>query len=141
MYKPLTDQQWQQIEPLFPKVLKRGRGKPHTSWRIVVNSILMVFLAQEKWSAIPISPEFATKSVSHRWFAIWDKNGFLNELLKAYQAACQGGVELTVPPRRKRVPKSAKVDFSITVEDDSSLMDEMPAYAVPQEAERQEISV
>jgi transposase len=125
MYQTLTDQQWQQIEPLFPKVEKRGRGKPHTSWRTVVNSILMVFLTQEKWSAIPLSPEFAKKSVAHRWFGIWDKNGFLAKLLEAYRAACQGEIKLIVPPRRVRVSKKI----------------EQPEFSVMTEHEYEEVSV
>src|SRR3989344_7749015 len=104
-YEPLTNQQWQEIETLFPKPVKRGRGKPHTPWRSVVNSILMVLLSKEKWNAIPKSPEFATKSASHRWFAIWDKNGFLTELLAAYKAICTQNPEMVVPPRRNRLSK------------------------------------
>ncbi len=105
-YQALTDTQWLEIEPLFPKIIKRGRGKPHTPWRNVANSILMVLLTKEKWSAIPKSDEFATKSASHRWFTIWDKNGFLNDLLNAYKAVCSHEADMVAPPRRNRIPKS-----------------------------------
>ena len=134
-YEPLTDQQWEAFASLFPKPLKRGRGKPHTAWRIVVNSILMVLLRKEKWSAVPKTPEFATKSASHRWFAIWDKSGFLNELLQAYKAACQSDAEMIAPPRRNRLPKSAYAQISLDVEEDASeepLMEPAAAFAVPQ---------
>ena len=86
-YEPLTDREWELLESLFPKPVKRGRGKPHTPWRNVVNSILMVLIGRVKWSSIPKTDAFATKSASHRWFAIWDKSGFLEELVKAYKAA------------------------------------------------------
>jgi len=84
-YAPLTDSEWQQLEPLFSKSLKRGRGKPHAPWRNVINSIFTVLVTGTKWDLIPKSEEFSTKSVSHRWFALWSKSGFLDELTRAYQ--------------------------------------------------------
>lgn len=108
-YEPLTDAQWQTLEPLFPCPVKRSRGKPHTSWRFVVNSILFVLITTSKWSALPKHPEFATKSAAHRWFAIWDKSGFLNEILTTYRSLESAASEIKLPPRRNRLPASAKL--------------------------------
>jgi transposase len=119
-YEPLTDSQWQLLEPLFPKPLKRGRGKPHTPWRFVVNSILMVLVSQVKWSSIPKSPEFATKSASHRWFVLWDKSGFLKELVEAYKAAIRQEAEVVHPPRRQRLSKSAYQQLALQVSEEPS---------------------
>lgn len=116
-FTTLTDLQWQLLEPLFPKPLKRSRGKPHTSWRLVVNSILFVLLNASKWGALPKDGvHYATKSAAHRWFAIWDKNGFLKELLDTYRNMASIASNINLPPRRNRLPasvKAAKLNLSM----------------------------
>jgi transposase len=74
----LTDLQWQRIETLFPKPEKRGRGKPHTPWRSVVNTVLFVTKTNCKWSQVPQGPEWASKSAAHRYFKLWKETGLLN---------------------------------------------------------------
>lgn len=108
-YEPLTDLQWQILEPLFPTPAKRSRGKPHTPWRSVVNSILLVLFSGIKWGALPKDPAFATKSASHRWFSIWEKNGFLNELIKTYKSLGSIAAEIKLPPRRNRLPAAKRM--------------------------------
>lgn len=130
-FQPLNDQQWAQLEPLFPEPAKRGRGKPHASWRTVVNAILLVLISGEKWGAIPVSPEYSTKSVAHRWFAIWDKDGFLETLLKAYRDAVRQQVAITVPPRRKREKKVKHTTLDREVASEESFDEEF----IPQEDE------
>lgn len=105
-YEKLTDLQWQALESLFPKIEKRGRGKPHTPWRSVLNSILFVLRTKTKWEALPKEEGFASKSASHRWFKIWKKNGFLHQILHKLEelSLLEKGIEL--PPSRNRLPKS-----------------------------------
>lgn len=107
-YAPLTDLQWQLLEPFFPVPAKRSRGKPHTSWRFVVNSIFFVLFTGEKWGTLPKDPQFATKSAAHRWFSIWEKSGFLKELVQTYQNITSIAADIRIPPRRNRLPASAK---------------------------------
>jgi transposase len=103
-FQPITDNQWEQIDPLFVKEVKRSRGKPHAPWRNVLNSILFVLLTGNKWSALPLDPSYAPKSVAHRWFAIWDKNGFLQTLIHAYRGKVEQDVKILSPRRRNRLP-------------------------------------
>ncbi len=103
-YEPLTDLQWQLLEPLFPKPAKRSRGKPHTPWRSVVNSIFFVLFTGQKWGMLPKDSAYATKSAAHRWFARWEKDGFLTQILNTYKSASQMGADITVPKRRNRLP-------------------------------------
>lgn len=103
-YEPLTDLQWQLLESHFPTPSKRGRGKPHTPWRGVLNSILWVIVTKGKWTAIPKEEAYASKSAAHRWFAVWEKSGKLKEILDAYKSLgtiCEGDL----PSRRNRGPK------------------------------------
>ena len=119
-YEPLTDLQWQLLEPLFPKPAKRSRGKPHTPWRSVVNSVFFVLFTGQKWGMLPKDPAFATKSAAHRWFVVWEKNGFLKELLETHKSVTQMGADITIPKRRNRLPASAKQDLLPPVSADAS---------------------
>jgi len=107
-YEPITDLQWQLLEPLFPNPVKRSRGKPHTPWRAVVNSIFYVLFTGLKWGSLPKDAAFATKSAAHRWFVLWDKNGFLKELVSKFQSMAQLGANIKLPRRRNRLPAAAK---------------------------------
>ena len=109
----LTDEQWQLLEPLFPAPIKRGRGKPHAPWRVVVDSILWVLLTGLKWDALPKHPLFSTKSVAHRWFVLWEKSGFLREVLATHQGLNEGAVKL--PRRRNRLPAAKKDELLETL--------------------------
>ena len=104
-FQPLTDSQWMQLEQLFPKLIKRSRGKPHTAWRSVVNSIFLILYMKIKWGAIPSTPDFATKSAAHRWFVRWEKNGFLTQLVNQFESLSQIKPEIFSPSRRQRKPK------------------------------------
>lgn len=108
MYNPITDEQWALLEPLFVEPAKRGRGKPHLSWRLVLNSIFFVLFTGSKWAMLPKTPEFASKSASHRWYLIWDKNGFLQQILEAMKGFNHNiGAAMKFPPKRQRRPRVA----------------------------------
>ncbi len=104
-YEPLTDVQWNHLESLFPKPVKRGRGKPHTPWRAVLNSILFVLMTGAKWGALPKTPDFASKSASHRWFILWDKDGKLDQILSLLNGLAETSAQLTFPARRQKLPR------------------------------------
>ena len=105
-YQPLTDLQWHVLDPLFPTPSKRGRGKPHTSWRKVLNSILYVLSTKSNWEALPKEEEFASKSASHRWYKVWKKDGSLEQILLKLQDLSMLASELKFPSTRTRPPKS-----------------------------------
>lgn len=106
MYEPLTDLQWQMLEPFFPTPVKRSRGKPHTPWRSVVNSILFVLFTGKKWDSLPNTPEFASKSAAHRWFKIWKASGLLDQVLNKLSELSGMVASLTFPRTRHRLPKA-----------------------------------
>lgn len=99
-FSVLTDAQWKIVQDLFPNPAKRTRGKPHCSWRTVLNSILWVLSNGSKWGALKRSPDFASKSSAHRWFVLWEKTGFLSDLLETLQAESE--VSISYPKRRQR---------------------------------------
>lgn len=113
MKEPLTDLQWQILEPLFPKPIKRGRGKPHTAWRKVINSILFVLSTGAKWEALPKSDHYASKSASHRWFKVWKTNGFLDEVLNKLQDLSMLASEIKFPSTRMRQPKAQTQEMAM----------------------------
>ncbi len=93
-FHPLTDLQWQLLEPLFPSLEKRGRGKPHTPWRAVVNTVLYVHFTDSKWANTPIGPEWASKSSAHRWMIQWKKNGLFEQVLASMKSMEQMASEI-----------------------------------------------
>lgn len=132
-YESINDIEWEQLAHLFPEPAKRGRGKPHTPWRTVVNAIFFVLLGRQKWHMIPLSPEFATRSVAHRWFSIWEKSGFLETLYKAHQTATGRTMQMTPPPRRQRSPKAKEPSLVLELDIDASLLVEpMATWAQPE---------
>lgn len=105
LFEPLTDLQWQVLQALFPTPAKRTRGKPHTPWRSVVNSILYVLFTGVKWEALPKTPEYSSKSAAHRWFKIWKANGKLDQVLTKLNELSVMVTSLSFPPTRRRLPK------------------------------------
>jgi transposase len=77
----LTDNQWRLIKGFFPEPLKREKGKPHTPWRAVVNTILWVLTTGSRWCDVPTGKQWASRSASHRWLGCWKENGCLEHLL------------------------------------------------------------
>lgn len=110
-YQPLTDLQWEQLQPIFP-LPRPKKGKPHTPWRAVLNSILIVLIGKIKWTSIPNTPEYASKSASHRWYLRWKKEGLLDRLLDAVKTLSNLTDEIPLPPRRNRLPKTASMAIS-----------------------------
>lgn len=52
-FEGLTDAQWLMIEPLLPAdPKKRGKGHPHTPWRLVCNTILWVLITGSRDGAM-----------------------------------------------------------------------------------------
>jgi transposase len=98
-FEPLTDALWERLSPLFPTPVKRGRGKPHSPWRAVVNSVLFVLLSKAKWGSWPKTEEFSSKSAAHRWFLEWDRNGLLTQVLAIVKEA-HPECEVATPQRR-----------------------------------------
>jgi len=51
----LTDEQWEILEPLIPKLPRRadGRGRPLSDLREVLNGILWIFRTGEPWNNMP----------------------------------------------------------------------------------------
>jgi transposase len=102
-FEPITDLQWQLIEPLFEKIILRKGGKTHAPWRAVVNSILLILYSRVKWTAIPNDPSFASKSVAHRWYKKWKDSGFLYEILSQLESHSPVFSKIAMPPERIRV--------------------------------------
>ena len=111
-FEGLTDLQWQMVEPLFEAPIKRGRGKPHTPWRSVLNSILFVLKRGKKWDALPKTPDFASKSAAHRWYKVWKDNGFLDTVVSKLSELSNLASELRFPATRHRLPKQPMMNLS-----------------------------
>ncbi|HEY2811373.1 MAG TPA: transposase, partial [Rhabdochlamydiaceae bacterium] len=81
-FNGLTDNQWRLIKGFFPEPVKREKGKPHTPWRIVANTILWILTTGSRWCDVPIGTQWASRSASHRWLGYWKETGRLRQLLE-----------------------------------------------------------
>lgn len=81
-FSPITEVQWERLKGWFPQPLKRGRGKPPTSFRKVLNSILYIHFTGSKWEFIPRGEEWSSKSAAHRWMKIWQESGLLERVIE-----------------------------------------------------------
>lgn len=78
----LTDAQWRLLEPLLPKdPPKRQKGKPHTPWRNICNSLFWILITGSRWCDLPEGPNWGSRSATHRWLGQWQENGTLDKLL------------------------------------------------------------
>lgn len=77
-FEGLSTEQWSLIEPLLPSRYApgtRGPGKPPTSFRNILNTILWMLFNGAKWKDIPRGPQWAPRSTSHRWLGTWERDG------------------------------------------------------------------
>lgn len=84
-FEGLTDEQWRFFEPQFTRAYEpgiRGPGMPPTNFRTVLNTILWVLFNGAKWNSVPIGPQWAPRSTSHRWLGIWTTDGTWERLGK-----------------------------------------------------------
>jgi transposase len=87
----LTDQQWQQLQPLLPPQ-KPTTGRPAKNHRTIINGILWVLRTGAPWRDLPecYGP---WPTVASRFYR-WRKDGLWDRLLRAVQqqANIQGKV-------------------------------------------------
>ena len=78
----LSDEQWEILEPLMPEEPpRRLKGKLHTPWIKVCNSIFWVMITGARWVDLPTGEKWASKSAAHRWLGVWQENGTLEKIL------------------------------------------------------------
>lgn len=83
-FEGLTDVQWDVLKPLMPPdPIKRGKGKPHTPWRKICNTIFWVLITGARWVDVPTGHQWGSRSASHRWLGVWQADGTLDKLLKS----------------------------------------------------------
>lgn len=83
-FNGLTDAQWLIVAPLLPAdPEQRGKGHPHTPWRLVCNTILWVLITGSRWCDVPRGEQWGSRSVAHRWLGRWVEEGVLDRVLQA----------------------------------------------------------
>jgi len=81
-FEGLSDDQWKVLEDLLPKKPeKKGKGKPHTPWRKVCNSLLWMLINGARWCDLPIGNQWASRSATHRWLGVWQESEILEKML------------------------------------------------------------
>jgi Putative transposase of IS4/5 family (DUF4096) len=76
---PLTDQEWQMVEPLLPSHPPAGR--PYNDHRTVVGGIMWVVRTGSSWREMP--EEFGKWESAYRRYELWVKQGLWQRILRA----------------------------------------------------------
>ena len=79
----LSDLQWQEIEPLLPKLKRRRRGRPPKDNRVVLEGILWVLKTGARWRDVPIDIG-VSGSVCWKRLRRWDQQGVWLRLWRAF---------------------------------------------------------
>lgn len=79
----LTKQQWELIEPLFPKKdrIQTSRGRPRADARTVLEGILWVLRTGAPWQDMP--KRYGSYKTCHRRFQEWVEDGVFEQVLRA----------------------------------------------------------
>ena len=78
-FRPLTDEQWEYIEPLLPP--KAKEGKPRADDRQTTNAILYVLKTGTPWNDLP--EEYGDDSTANRRLRRWEKEGVWRRIMDA----------------------------------------------------------
>jgi transposase len=92
----LTDEQWEIIKPLLPKLPQRadGKGRPWRESRDVLNGILWILRTGAPWQDLP--DRYPPYQTCHRRFQSWVRSGTMESILKAIanDLKRRGGLDL-----------------------------------------------
>jgi transposase len=78
----LTDQQWQQLQPLLPPQ-KPTTGRPAKDHRTIINGILWVLRTGAPWRDLP--ERYGPWPTVASWFYRWRQDGLWDRLLRLVQ--------------------------------------------------------
>lgn len=78
----IQNYQWELIEPLLPKKIKRsdGRGRPPQDLRKIANGILWICRTGAPWQDLP--RRYVPYQTCHRYFQEWSQTGVWEKILK-----------------------------------------------------------
>ena len=78
----LTDEQWNIVEPLLPKPVKRvdGKGRPRMDNRVILNGILWIMRTGAPWHDMP--NRYPPYQTCHRRFQEWVRSGTFEKILR-----------------------------------------------------------
>jgi hypothetical protein len=77
---PLTDEEWEMVEPLIPH--KPPVGRPYHDHRRVLGGILWVARTGSSWREMP-EEEFGKWETAYRRYELWLKQGLWERILQA----------------------------------------------------------
>ena len=82
-YKEVSDEFWEEVEPLIGKLKrKRPGGKPQIPPRKIFNGVLFKLKTGCQWNMIP--DYYGSKSTIHEHFQRWVRSGIFDEIMRIY---------------------------------------------------------
>ncbi len=84
---PLTDEEWEMIEPLIPQ--RPPAGRTYNDHRTVLGGILWVARTGSSWREMP--EEFGKWETAYRRYELWLKQGLWQRILQALEEESMPG--------------------------------------------------
>jgi transposase len=109
----LSDEQWQEIEPLLPR--DKSRGRPWADNRRVVEGILWVLKTGARWRDLP--KEYPSAATCWRRLGRWEKQGVWLKVWRAFLSELdargtlnweESFLDASFAPAKKGASESAK---------------------------------
>jgi transposase len=75
---PLTDEEWEMVEPLLPR--KPPAGRHYNDHRTVLGGIMWVARTGSSWREMP--EEFGKWETAYRRYELWVKQGLWQRILR-----------------------------------------------------------
>ena len=90
-FEGLSDLEWKLFEDVFSGYTHwtRKPGRRPVSLRWVLNSQLYILITGSRWCDLPKGPQWAPKSVAHRYLKIFQEMGLLEHLKERVLALAQ----------------------------------------------------
>lgn len=80
----LNDEQWSYFQGFIEQKIHKV-GRPLSSTRTILNTILYVLITGCRWCDIPVGENWGRRSTAHERLGMWSKNGTLEKILRAVQ--------------------------------------------------------
>jgi len=75
----LRDDEWDRIKVYFETKLQKGKGRPPSDPRTILNGIIWIAKSGAAWRDIP--ERYGKYNTVYGWFAKWQKEGLLEKIL------------------------------------------------------------
>lgn len=76
----LSDEEWERIKGYFETDLPRGKGRPRSDARTILNGIIWIARSGAPWRDMP--ERYGKYTTVYTWYTKWQESGLIEKILK-----------------------------------------------------------